>query len=162
MAELHLARNLRFRSPDGAQLWLRKNPGESFEHVFAKALLWELYRSRFPALVVEPELDSGRSTPDLVALDDRDNPVFWAEAGSNRPGKLRRVCRAHRNALVVVARWDSPAGTRRYVASQVKGLKRLPTIELVSLPADFLESCFTPDGHFFDVHPSSAVRIEPF
>lgn len=148
--DLRIARNLRFRSDDGAELWLRKDAGESLEHVGAKAYLWHLYHAQFPGLLVEPDPDYGRSVPDLVATNDFGQVTFWAEAGRNRPGKLARVCRSNRNALIAIARWgSSPAHIRAYIKSQVRAVKRLPEIHLIALPRDFLDTCFLSDGHHF-------------
>ena len=111
-SDLRLARTLTVRAADGAKLVLRKKRGESIEHVATKAVLWALYRERYPELAVEVTIGDAYK-PDLVMLAPPPGglaygparPVFWAEAGKVSEAKWRSLFRRFPETHFVSAKW---------------------------------------------------------
>ena len=76
---LHIRGKYTFRAHDRKIVVVKKR-GERVEHVLMKALLWALYLPQYPQATIEVKVGD-RYKPDVVALDTRGEPVFWAEAG---------------------------------------------------------------------------------
>jgi hypothetical protein len=62
------------------RLWQRL--GESYEHVLMKALGYALFVGDFPQMEIETKVGL-RYKPDLVAVGENNQFVFWGEAGDN-------------------------------------------------------------------------------
>jgi hypothetical protein len=74
--ELFLRRKWMLRTQDRQVVFVKK-PHESDTHVLMKALLWALYLPAYPELTVEIAVGD-RYKPDVVALNARGEPLFWA------------------------------------------------------------------------------------
>ena len=112
--ELLLRRKWTLRA-HGRQVVFVKKAFESDTHVLMKALLWALYLPAYPGLTVEVAVGD-RYKPDVVALDARDEPLFWGEAGDVTTAKIRSLTRRYRNTHFALAKWDgarSPCRHRR-------------------------------------------------
>ena len=105
MSERFLRRKLTFHA-HGRTLVLVKRPSEKLEHPLMMALLWALYLPRYPDLRVEVSIGL-RYKPDLVQLDDQEQPVFWGEAGEVGIEKLRTLCTRYRSTHLVFAKWNT-------------------------------------------------------
>ena len=132
-----LRRKLTVRA-HGRSLVLVKRAEESVAHVVQKALLWALYLPAYPSLRVEVPLAGGsRYKPDLLALDDAGEPIFWGECGVVAESKLRALLRRHRSTHFVLSKWAARLDT---VAAMVEGaladVRRAAPVELISFPAD--------------------------
>jgi len=66
----------------GRRLRLWQRLGESYEHVLMKALGYALFVEDYPNLEIEKKVGL-RYKPDLVAVGESSNFVFWGEAGDN-------------------------------------------------------------------------------
>lgn len=123
----------------GRRLVLVKKPNEKSAHVIMKALLWALYLPRYPQLTVEVGLGL-RYKPDLVATDEREWPVFWAEAGQVGVEKIRTLCRRYRDTHLVVAKWDVSLDSWREILDEaVAQVPRRAPVDLIRFPADSRE-----------------------
>jgi len=100
--ELALPRKWTFRA-HGEQVVLVKKAFESAAHVWMKALLWALFLPDYPELSVEIDI-CGRYKPDLVQLDNRGEPVFWAEAGRVGRRKMSALVQRFRSTHLVFAK----------------------------------------------------------
>jgi hypothetical protein len=65
----------------GRRMRLWKRMGESYEHVLMKALGYAMFVERYPALEIEPRVNS-RYRPDLLARGGPDRFLFWGECGT--------------------------------------------------------------------------------
>ena len=149
--DLALRRTLTVRAPDGAKLVLLKKRGESIEHVATKAVLWALYRVRYPDLAVEVPVGDVYK-PDLVALAPPpgglaygpERPVFWAEAGKVSEAKWRALFRRFPETHFVAGKWGRAAPHERVLRRALAGRPRDGAVELLGLgdPTRFLG----PDG----------------
>lgn len=140
----------------GRQVVFAKNPGESSRHVLMKALLWALYLPQYPNLTVEIAIGD-RYKPDLVALNDLSEPVFWGEAGQVGVDKIHSLCRRYPQTHFAVAKWAQRIEPVAEVvrAADPRGRRKAP-FDLLSFPPDSLERFFDADGHIHviwdDVH----------
>lgn len=116
---------------------LIKRPIESAEHVIQKALLWALYLPRYPALRVEVPLPQpSRYKPDVLALDELQEPVFWGECGEVHTEKLRFLLSRHHRTHFVFSKWDTRLDP--FAALITKALPqsgRAAPVELIGFPA---------------------------
>jgi hypothetical protein len=71
-----------------------------------KAFLWALYLPRFPNLSIEIGI-GGRYKPDVVALDSKDYPRFWGEAGHISRNKVGALLRRFKSTHFAIAKWNS-------------------------------------------------------
>lgn len=62
------------------RLWRRIS--ESYEHILLKALGYTMFVDEFPNLEIEKKVGL-RYKPDLVAQSDKNEFIFWGEAGDN-------------------------------------------------------------------------------
>ena len=158
--DLALDRTLTVRS-GGAKLVLRKRRGESIEHVATKAVLWALYRERYPALAVEVPIGDAFK-PDLVMLAPPpgglaygpERPVFWAEAGKVSEAKWRSLFRRFPETHFVAAKWTRLGPHETLLRRALSGRRHRATVELLGVgdPTRFL----TPGGGI--VVPEGAVE----
>jgi hypothetical protein len=136
--DFELAGKLRLNA-HGQTLVLKKRSGEKSSHVMMKGLLWALYLPQFPSLKVEVPIGT-RYKPDLVAVDERGRPLFWAEAGAVGKAKIETLCRKYRDAHLVFAKWGQPHhATTDMFAQIVTSAKRRAPVELLYFPEDSLE-----------------------
>ena len=146
-SDLRLRRRLTVRSADGGKLVLVKKRGESIEHVLTKAVLWALYRERYPGLAVEVTVGDVYK-PDLVMVAPPpggraygpERPVFWAEAGKVSEAKWRSLFRRFPETHFVAARWTRLAPHEATLRRALDGRRRRAPLELLGLgdPARFL------------------------
>lgn len=142
--DFELAGKLRLTA-HGQTLVLRKRAGEKSSHVLMKGLLWALYWPLFPQLKVEVSIGT-RYKPDLVAVDERHRPLFWAEAGAVGKAKIETLCHKYRDAHLVFAKWGAPhRQTSAMFANIVASTRRTAPVELLYFPEDSRDRWF--DGH---------------
>lgn len=140
----------------GRQVVFASNPDESSRHVLMKALLWALYLPQYPAISVEVNIGD-RYKPDLVALNDVGEPVFWGEAGQVGVEKIHSLCRRYPQTHFAIAKW---AQRVEPVADVVQAAdprrRRTAPFDLLTFPPDSLTRFFDSDGQvritFEDIH----------
>jgi hypothetical protein len=138
MSELELRRKWTVRA-HGKQIVLVKRAYERSTHVLMKAFLWALYLPMYPDLTVEIRIGD-RYKPDLVALDERGQPHFWAEAGEIGKAKIRSLLRRYRNTHFALAKWDTSLDPlREIVRDTLTKLERRAPVDLLSFPPDSVE-----------------------
>ena len=136
--DFELAGKLRLTA-HGQTLVLRKRSGEKSSHVIMKGLLWALYVPLFPSLKVEVSIGT-RYKPDLVAVDERSRPLFWAEAGAVGKAKVETLCHRYRRSHLVFAKWGAVHSGRAAMFEEiVLGTRREAPVELLFFPEDSLE-----------------------
>lgn len=145
-AELMLRRKLTFRA-HGKQVVFVKKANERPEHVIMKALLWALYLPAYPDLRVEVHVGD-RYKPDVVALDDRGKPLFWAEAGQVGSEKIRSLARRYRSTHFVIAKWDTRLDPFiDLVTAALDSVTRSAPFDLVNFAPDSAERFIDDQGH---------------
>jgi hypothetical protein len=143
--ELRLRRKWTLRA-HGRQVVFVKKPVESTEHVVMKALIWALYLPQHPHLTVEVAIGD-RYKPDVVALDDRGEPVFWGEAGDVSTAKIRSLARRYKRTHFALAKWDARLDPLAEIVNRaLEGLNRSAPFDLLSFPADATERFIDDDG----------------
>jgi hypothetical protein len=160
MSDLMLRRKWTLRA-HGRQVVFIKRPIESAEHVIMKALLWALYLPRYPDMAIEVSIGD-RFKPDLVALDGRGRPLFWAEAGEVHLRKARSLFRRYRDTHFVLARWDARLEPLiEMVQGALGDTPRHAPVDLVSFPADSAERFIDAAGEVRVRHDDIEwVRLE--
>ncbi|MBD3378957.1 MAG: hypothetical protein GF408_00650 [Candidatus Omnitrophica bacterium] len=96
MKELFLRKKLTFRT-GGKKIVLVKKSNETFEHVAAKAVGYAMYLPVYPQVKIEVKIGE-RYKPDLVALNGRGEPVFWAECCMVGKTKIEKILNKHPSA----------------------------------------------------------------
>ena len=157
-SDLALRRTLTVRAADGTKLVLRKKRGESIEHVATKAVLWALYRERYPELAVEvtigdvykPDLVMRAPPPGGLAYGEA-RPVFWAEAGKVSETKWRSLFRRFPETHFVSAKWTRLGPHAALLRRALGDRPRTAPVELLGVgdPTRFLAADSTisiPDG----------------
>jgi hypothetical protein len=136
----YLRRKLTVRA-HGQSLVLIKRPIESAEHVIQKALLWALYLPRYPKLRVEVPLPQpSRYKPDLLALDELQEPIFWGECGEVAIEKLRFLLSRYRRTHFVFSKWDTRLDPfAEFIAKAMPSNRRRAPVELISFPPEAAE-----------------------
>lgn len=136
----YLRRKLTVRA-HGQSLVLVKRPIESAEHVIQKALLWALYLPRYPNLRVEVPLPQpSRYKPDLLALDELQEPTFWGECGEVAIEKLRFLLSRYRRTHFVFSKWDTRLDPfAEFIARAMPNNRRTAPVELISFPPEAAE-----------------------
>lgn len=131
----YLRRKLTVRA-HGQSLVLVKRPIESAEHVIQKALLWALYLPRYPNLRVEVPLPQpSRYKPDLLALDELQEPKFWGECGEVAIEKLRFLLSRYRRTHFVFSKWDTRLEPfAEFITRATPNNLRTAPVELISFP----------------------------
>ena len=153
-----LRRKLTVRA-HGRSLVLVKRAEESAEHVVQKALLWALFLPAYPAVRVEVPLPGGgRYKPDLLALDDAGEPLFWGECGVVGAAKLRTLLRRHRDTHFVFSKW---AARLDPVAAAIDAAhhdaRRAAPVELISFAPDAADA-IADDGSITIERASLEIR----
>jgi hypothetical protein len=127
-----IRRKLTLRAGDRS-LVLVKGPNESLEHVLTKACVWSLYLGAYPDLKVETRIGD-RFKPDLVSLDERGQPRFWAEAGAVSPAKITSLARRFRETHFAIAKWTRHLDPHAQVIRRaLRGVRRSGPFELLGL-----------------------------
>ncbi len=118
------------------------------------ALLWALYLPQYPHVRVEVAIGT-RYKPDLVALDNYGQPLFWAEAGEVGLDKLRTLCERYRTSHLVFAKWAiNIAPFARLIERALRGTRRAAPVELICFGANatrFVDNTGTIHITFADV-----------
>lgn len=117
------------------RLLLRKNSGESMQHVAMKLLSFGLF--------YHPQLDVERAVgqhykPDLTRSDDRGHIVQWIECGSTSIRKLDRVTRDNPYAVVKIVKPTGRAA-RLYRERARLELRRPERVEYLGFEAGFVD-----------------------
>jgi hypothetical protein len=119
-------------------LVLKKRAGESTAHVILKAIGYARYQPIYPDLRVEVPIGL-RYKPDLVALDEADEPRIWIECGHVDREKVRRLVRRYpRTHLVWLRRQAQWEGAVVMVREALVGAKRRAPIEILGVTDDTL------------------------
>lgn len=136
----YLRRKLTVRA-HGQSLVLVKRPIESAEHVIQKALLWALYLPRYPNLRVEVPLPQpSRYKPDLLALDELQEPIFWGECGEVAIEKLRFLLSRYRRTHFVFSKWDTRLDPfAEFIGKAMPDNRRTAPVELIGFPPEAAE-----------------------
>lgn len=128
-----LRRKLTVRA-HGQSLVLIKRPIESGEHVLQKALLWAMYLPHYPDVRVEVSLPTpSRYKPDLLALDQHDEPCFWGECGVVSLEKLRFLLTRYKRTYFVFSKWSTrldPFGG--LIEEALERVQRRAPVELIN------------------------------
>jgi len=142
----HLRRKLTVRA-HGQSLVLVKRPIESAEHVIQKALLWALYLPSYPQMRVEVPLSQpSRYKPDVLALDDRAEPIFWGECGEVAVEKLQFLLSRYRRTYFVFSKWDIRLDPfADLIVKALKQSRRAAPVELIGFRPSAIER-IQPDG----------------
>lgn len=123
----------------GHTMVLRKKSGERSLHVVMKGLLWALYLPLYPQLKVEVGIGT-RYKPDLVALDERGQPLFWGESGEVGKGKIEHLCHKYRNTHLVFAKWGPLHRQKAEMFAAIAAASpRSAPVELLFFPEDSRE-----------------------
>lgn len=122
-----------------------KGANESGEHVLMKALLWALYLPTYPDLTVEVRIGD-RYKPDLVSLNEMNEPIFWGESGKVSRGKIYSLGRRFPKTHFAIAKWDMNLNPLRdLVSKELNGLKRHAPFDLIRFPPNSMTR-FIDDG----------------
>lgn len=120
----------------GRKIVLIKKAQESLEHVLGKASILAIYGAIYPETQVEvPARD--RYKPDLLATDQRGEPVFWAEVGTVKRKKIEQLLRRYPQTHFVFARHRlDPVPFTKLVRHAVTTVRRdsLGPVEVIGLP----------------------------
>lgn len=81
------------------RLWQRT--GESYGHILMKALGFAMFIGKYPNLEIETKLGL-RYTPDLIALNAKNDYAFWGECGQNSIRKTRWILKHTRAEKMVL------------------------------------------------------------
>jgi hypothetical protein len=149
--DLLIRRKLTLRA-HGKQIVLIKKARESTTHVLMKAFLWALYLPYYPGLSVEIRIRN-RFRPDVVALNEHGDPVFWGEAGYFSARKVHSLVRRCRLTHLAMAKWDTrlrPFIT--IVEDALDGVRRSGPVDLINFGPDSLERFIDPDGEIHISH----------
>ncbi|HEX4449265.1 MAG TPA: YaeQ family protein [Kofleriaceae bacterium] len=109
-----------------------QHPSESDRYLVARVLARALEHAE--GLEFSKAGVSNDSEPALVQRDLRGDLVAWIEIGSPSPQRLHKAAKA--SPRVVVYTWKSAAALR----DEIAGIHRADAIELVGLPAAFLDA----------------------
>jgi hypothetical protein len=141
-----LRRKLTVRA-HGQTLVLVKRPIESAEHVLQKALLWALYLPQYPDLRVEVALPTpSRYKPDLLALDNQQQPHFWGECGVVSLAKLRFLLNRYRRTHFVFSKWNTRLDPfAELIEDALERTRRVASVELIGFDASAADA-ITADG----------------
>ena len=141
----------------GRQQVFVKRAQESTEHVLMKAGLWSYYVQQYPNLYVEVSVGD-KYKPDLVAVNDQGEPIFWAEAGKVTPAKVASLTRRYPDTMFVLAKWAMRLQPLADVYRKARDPRHCAPFYLLSFPAHTADYV-RPDGTF--VLPQTVVtRIE--
>ena len=143
--DLFLQRKWTLRA-EGKQVVFVKKSNESQRHVLMKALIWALYLPQYNGLRVEVSIGD-RFKPDVVMLDDWQQPLFWGEAGEVGRKKIRKLVRKYPNTHFAMAKWESDLSP--YVAlveREMRGVKRSAPFDLLRIRKDSAEK-ISAKGH---------------
>jgi hypothetical protein len=144
-----LRRKWTFRA-HGKQVVFVKRSNERTTHVLMKALLWALYLPEYPDLLVEVSVGD-RYKPDVVALDQLGQPLFWGEAGQVGVKKIRSLARRYRSTHFAVAKWDTSLELLlSTVTDALEGLDRGAPFDVINFPPESAER-FINDRGYLDV-----------
>lgn len=101
-----------------------------------KALLWALYLPYYSDILIEVPVGD-RFKPDLVALDAKGYPTFWAEAGYFRAEKIRYLVNHYKDTHVALAKWDSYLDPFvGMVMKRATDARRTRPVDLLKFPHD--------------------------
>lgn len=115
---------------------LAQKADEQSHHVLMKAFLWALYLPKYPALSMELPIGS-RYRPDVVQVDPRCRPQFWAESGKLGKTKICSLVKRFPHTHFAFGKWQSNLlPLERMLRSIVSTLERTEPIDLISFPAD--------------------------
>ena len=143
--DLPLRRKWTFRAHERQMVFVKK-PLESASHVMTKALIWALYLPDYPKLSVEIDIGN-RYKPDLVQLDDRGQPVFWAEAGHAGLKKMQSLVQRLQSTHLVFAKWNRRLEPfERILAKASASIARSAPVDLIRFPADSDRRFIGEDG----------------
>jgi hypothetical protein len=81
------------------RLWQRN--GETYEHILMKALGFAMFVGKYPNLEIETKLGL-RYTPDLIALDAKNDYAFWGECGLNSIRKTHWILKHTRTEQMIL------------------------------------------------------------
>lgn len=139
-------------------LVLKKRPLEKSSHVVMKGLLWAMYLPSYPELKVEVPIGH-RYKPDLVALDDLSEPVFWGEAGAVAKRKVYQLCRSFKHTHLVFAKWGAPSKhvMLSFEEAARSGPRKAP-VELHFFPEDSRERFVSERGEIA-IEPGDVPRF---
>jgi hypothetical protein len=131
---------------DGQKVVFVKRSDERSAHVVMKALLWALYLPTYPNLAVEVPVGD-RYKPDVVSLDARGRPCFWAEAGEVRRRKIHDVARRYRHAHLAIAKWDADLDlVVEYVQKALRRSRHEGPVDVIVFPDDSAYRFIDDDG----------------
>lgn len=118
------------------QVVLFRNSQEKTSHVLMKALIWGLYVSDYPDLVIERAIDD-RYKPDVVELGDDGRPRFWGESGQVSPQKIHSLAKRYPETHLALAKWTSNLDPHALIVEKaLKGVKRLAPFDLLGFADD--------------------------
>ena len=146
MSDLMLRRKWTFRA-HGKQVVFVKRSNERAAHVFMKAFLWALYLPDYPNLAVETRIGD-RYKPDVVQVDQWNEPHFWGEAGQVGVAKIRSLAKRYPNTHFAIAKWTTNLTPHlATVAKALNGLKRNAPFDLIGFSPDSAERFIDERGH---------------
>ncbi|MGB3849244.1 MAG: hypothetical protein WA958_04705 [Tunicatimonas sp.] len=102
-----MRRKWTFRA-NGRLYVLVKRPEEREEHVLMKIFLAHLYGPHYPHLSIEvPYAPEPRYKPDLLALDDHGEALFWGECGAVSQKKITTLMQRYPRTHLCFSKWDT-------------------------------------------------------
>ncbi|NJP04498.1 MAG: hypothetical protein HC837_02130 [Chloroflexaceae bacterium] len=151
MTQLVLPRKWLVRA-HGQDIVLARRSNERPGHVIMKALLWALYLPAYPAMTVERAIGD-RYKPDVVALDEQNQPRFWGEAGQVSSTKLRSLLRRYPSTHLALARWQGHLELMTTLVQQnLDQHPRTAPVDLLLFPADSIERFIDHQGYITITH----------
>jgi len=101
-----------------------------------KALIWAIHLPDYPELSVEIKIGD-RYKPDVVALDQNQQPIFWGEAGQVSGRKLHSLFKRYPQTHFAIGKWNQRIDPHReIVLKAMKGVKRTAPCDLFTFPQD--------------------------
>ncbi|MCB0034319.1 MAG: hypothetical protein KDE51_09880 [Anaerolineales bacterium] len=144
--DLQLPRKWTLRA-HGRQVIFVKKSNERSAHVIMKALLWALYLPQYPHLQVEIRIGD-RYKPDVVQLNQHEEPEFWGEAGVVGAPKIQSLARRFRTTHLAMGKWDSNLQPHiEQVQKALNKTKRQAPFDLINFPADAAERFINEQGN---------------
>lgn len=133
-------------SAHGKTLVLTKRPVERSLHVIIKALLWALYLPQYPTTKVEVSIGA-RYKPDLVALDESGQPLFWGESGEVGKRKIETLCHRYRSTHLVFGKWGPLHHQKASMFAEIaRQSKRSAPVELLFFPENSRDRFVADNG----------------
>jgi hypothetical protein len=146
----------------GQKVVFSRTPQERAVHVLMKAYLWALYLPEYPNMMVEVRIGD-RYKPDVVSLDEMENPLFWGESGQVGLEKIQKLVQRYPNTHFAIAKWKRRLGPLVELVQEARDTSRHNArFDLISFQPDSIKRFIDADNQVSLTHDDLEwVRLEP-